>query len=138
MQMNSALHGEAKLQPDQQLPGHRAQRGEPLALPSGARYIYICEDGLVHYCSQQRGYPAKPLAEYTREDIRREYRTTKECPALHGGLRPPGGLHRQLAAPARPHAEAGTRGVGAVGVGAPRARPKIEAPNQAWSFVRLM
>src|SRR5205085_3194229 len=27
---------------------------------SGARYLYICEDGLVHYCSQQRGYPAKP------------------------------------------------------------------------------
>jgi MoaA/NifB/PqqE/SkfB family radical SAM enzyme len=46
---------------------------------AGARYLYICEDGLVHYCSQQRRYPAKPLAEYTREDIRREYRTTKEC-----------------------------------------------------------
>jgi MoaA/NifB/PqqE/SkfB family radical SAM enzyme len=46
---------------------------------AGARYLYICEDGLVHYCSQQRGYPAKPLAEYTKEDIRREYRTTKEC-----------------------------------------------------------
>src|SRR5579871_3223321 len=46
---------------------------------AGARYLYICEDGLVHYCSQQRGYPAKPLMEYTREDIRREYRTTKEC-----------------------------------------------------------
>ena len=28
---------------------------------AGARYMYICEDGLVHYCSQQRGYPAKPL-----------------------------------------------------------------------------
>ena len=46
---------------------------------AGARYLYICEDGLVHYCSQQRGYPAKPLMEYTREDIRREYRTVKEC-----------------------------------------------------------
>jgi len=46
---------------------------------AGARYLYICENGLVHYCSQQRGYPAKPLAEYTVEDIRREYRTTKEC-----------------------------------------------------------
>src|SRR5436305_8495290 len=33
---------------------------------AGSRYLYICEDGLVHYCSQQRGYPAKPLAEYTR------------------------------------------------------------------------
>jgi MoaA/NifB/PqqE/SkfB family radical SAM enzyme len=46
---------------------------------AGARYMYICEDGLVHYCSQQRGYPAKPLAEYTREDIRREYNTEKSC-----------------------------------------------------------
>jgi MoaA/NifB/PqqE/SkfB family radical SAM enzyme len=46
---------------------------------AGARYLYICEDGLVHYCSQQRGYPAKPLAEYTVEDIRREYRTAKSC-----------------------------------------------------------
>jgi MoaA/NifB/PqqE/SkfB family radical SAM enzyme len=46
---------------------------------AGARYMYICEDGLVHYCSQQRGYPAKPLEEYTREDIRREYLTEKPC-----------------------------------------------------------
>jgi len=46
---------------------------------AGARYMYICEDGLVHYCSQQRGYPAKPLEQYTREDIRREYLTEKSC-----------------------------------------------------------
>ena len=46
---------------------------------AGARYLYICEDGLVHYCSQQRGYPGKPLLEYTVEDIRREYRTAKSC-----------------------------------------------------------
>jgi MoaA/NifB/PqqE/SkfB family radical SAM enzyme len=46
---------------------------------AGARYIYVCEDGLVHYCSQQRGYPAKPLAEYTTDDIRREFLTAKGC-----------------------------------------------------------
>jgi MoaA/NifB/PqqE/SkfB family radical SAM enzyme len=46
---------------------------------AGARYLYICEDGLVHYCSQQRGYPAKPLMEYTIEDVRREYLTAKSC-----------------------------------------------------------
>jgi MoaA/NifB/PqqE/SkfB family radical SAM enzyme len=46
---------------------------------SGARYLYICEDGLVHYCSQQRGYPGKPLEQYTVEDIRREYLTVKSC-----------------------------------------------------------
>ncbi len=33
---------------------------------AGSRYLYICEDGLVHYCSQQRGFPGVPLAEYTR------------------------------------------------------------------------
>jgi MoaA/NifB/PqqE/SkfB family radical SAM enzyme len=46
---------------------------------AGSRYLYVCEDGLVHYCSQQRGYPAKPLFEYTLDDIRREYRTAKGC-----------------------------------------------------------
>jgi MoaA/NifB/PqqE/SkfB family radical SAM enzyme len=46
---------------------------------AGARYLYICEDGLVHYCSQQRGYPGKPLMEYTVKDVRREYRTSKSC-----------------------------------------------------------
>ena len=46
---------------------------------AGARYLYICEDGLVHYCSQQRGYPATPLDKYTVEDIRREFITEKGC-----------------------------------------------------------
>src|SRR4051794_5848677 len=46
---------------------------------AGSRYLYICEDGLVHYCSQQRGFPAKPLQDYTVEDIRREYITQKSC-----------------------------------------------------------
>jgi MoaA/NifB/PqqE/SkfB family radical SAM enzyme len=46
---------------------------------AGARYLYICEDGLVHYCSQQRGFPAIPLEKYTVKDIRREYLTEKSC-----------------------------------------------------------
>lgn len=46
---------------------------------AGARYLYICEDGLVHYCSQQRGYPGMPLEKYTLDDIRREYLTEKSC-----------------------------------------------------------
>jgi MoaA/NifB/PqqE/SkfB family radical SAM enzyme len=46
---------------------------------AGARYLYICEDGLVHYCSQQRGYPGIPLERYSIEDIRREYSTPKAC-----------------------------------------------------------
>lgn len=46
---------------------------------AGARYLYVCEEGLVHYCSQQRGYPGKPLAQYTKDDIRREFITEKSC-----------------------------------------------------------
>jgi MoaA/NifB/PqqE/SkfB family radical SAM enzyme len=46
---------------------------------AGGRYLYICEDGLVHYCSQQRGLPAKSLYSYTHEDIRRAYLTEKSC-----------------------------------------------------------
>jgi MoaA/NifB/PqqE/SkfB family radical SAM enzyme len=46
---------------------------------AGARYLYICEDGLVHYCSQQRGHPAIPLEHYSVADIRREYLTEKSC-----------------------------------------------------------
>jgi len=46
---------------------------------AGSRYLYICEDGLVHYCSQQRGYPGVPLAEYTTADVKREFLTAKGC-----------------------------------------------------------
>ena len=46
---------------------------------AGARYLYVDENGLVHYCSQQRGYPAIPLEDYSSEDIKREYFTKKEC-----------------------------------------------------------
>ncbi len=46
---------------------------------AGARYLYICEDGLVHYCSQQRGYPGIPLADYTMDDFAREYDAEKPC-----------------------------------------------------------
>jgi MoaA/NifB/PqqE/SkfB family radical SAM enzyme len=46
---------------------------------AGSRFLYICEDGLVHYCSQQRGYPAIPLASYTKEDLEREFHTAKSC-----------------------------------------------------------
>ena len=47
--------------------------------PAGGRFLYICEDGLVHYCSQQRGYPAIPLEQYTREDLLREGAKPKGC-----------------------------------------------------------
>src|SRR4029079_14205627 len=44
---------------------------------AGARYLYVCEEGLVHYCSQQRGYPGVPLESYTIEEIRRAFATPK-------------------------------------------------------------
>lgn len=46
---------------------------------AGARYLYVCEDGNVHWCSQRRGYPGTPLLEYTVEDIKREFHTSKDC-----------------------------------------------------------
>ena len=46
---------------------------------AGGRFLYVCEDGLVHYCSQRRGQPAIPLDEYTVEDIRREAARPKGC-----------------------------------------------------------
>jgi MoaA/NifB/PqqE/SkfB family radical SAM enzyme len=46
---------------------------------AGARYLYICENGLVHWCSQQRGSPGTPLAAYSLADIRREFLSPKWC-----------------------------------------------------------
>lgn len=60
---------------------HNTIRGLPNAwhCPAGARFLYICEDGLVHYCSQQRGHPGIPLEQYTREDLLREGAKPKGC-----------------------------------------------------------
>jgi MoaA/NifB/PqqE/SkfB family radical SAM enzyme len=49
---------------------------------AGARYLYICENGLVHYCSQQRGIPGVPLVNYTSADIKREFNAPKSCAPL--------------------------------------------------------
>jgi MoaA/NifB/PqqE/SkfB family radical SAM enzyme len=46
---------------------------------AGSRYLYICEDGLVHYCSQQRGHPGIPLSDYTQKDLMRENKAVKSC-----------------------------------------------------------
>ena len=60
---------------------HNIARGKPneWRCRAGSRYLYICEDGLVHWCSQQRGYPGIPLEKYTDEERRREYFTRKPC-----------------------------------------------------------
>ena len=46
---------------------------------AGCRYLYVCEDGLVHWCSQQRGQPGVPLERYGQEDLEREHRRVKPC-----------------------------------------------------------
>lgn len=46
---------------------------------AGGRFLYVCEEGLVHYCSQQRGRPGIPLENYTVEDIQREAARPKGC-----------------------------------------------------------
>lgn len=56
-------------------------RGLPNAWHCGAggRHLYVCEDGLVHYCMAQRGYPAIPLSNYTQADMDREKKVVKSC-----------------------------------------------------------
>jgi MoaA/NifB/PqqE/SkfB family radical SAM enzyme len=49
---------------------------------AGARYLYVCEDGLVHWCSQQRGHPGIPLEHYGPDDLRRQYHEVKHCAPL--------------------------------------------------------
>ncbi|MFN3322274.1 MAG: radical SAM protein [Bryobacteraceae bacterium] len=46
---------------------------------AGGRFLYVCEDGLVHYCSQQRGRPGIPLERYGPEDLEREAAREKGC-----------------------------------------------------------
>jgi MoaA/NifB/PqqE/SkfB family radical SAM enzyme len=49
---------------------------------AGSRYLYVCEDGLVHWCSQQRGHPGIPLERYGPDDLQREYHQEKRCAPL--------------------------------------------------------
>src|SRR5260370_24446414 len=60
---------------------HNVARAEEHTLRSrsGSPSLYTCEDGLVHWCSQQRGYPGIPLSKYTPEMRQREYLTDKFC-----------------------------------------------------------
>ena len=77
------------LEPDQKMFSFaqydRFQRNIAQGLPNkwhcraGGRFLYVCEDGLVHYCSQQRGQPAIPLERYSRADLEREAAREKSC-----------------------------------------------------------
>ena len=65
---------------------------------AGARYLYVCEEGLVHYCSQQRGYPGKPLAQlHGGGHPARVHHGKRLRAALHRGLRSLHVLHGFLA-----------------------------------------
>jgi MoaA/NifB/PqqE/SkfB family radical SAM enzyme len=46
---------------------------------AGSRYLYVDENGIVSYCSQQRGYPGIPIADYTTAIVQREFLTEKSC-----------------------------------------------------------
>jgi len=52
------------------------------ACHAGARYLYVCEDGLVHWCSQQRGRPGIPLEQYSTDNLQTEYHRVKSCAPL--------------------------------------------------------
>jgi MoaA/NifB/PqqE/SkfB family radical SAM enzyme len=60
---------------------HNIAHGKPndWRCRAGSRYLYICEDGLVHYCSQKRGVPGIPIAEYSAAQRHREFYTRKPC-----------------------------------------------------------
>ena len=48
---------------------------------AGARHFEVDGAGLVHLCQPKTGSPAKPLAEYSVEDIRNQFQCGKSCAA---------------------------------------------------------
>jgi MoaA/NifB/PqqE/SkfB family radical SAM enzyme len=77
---------------------------------AGARYLYVDEHGIVHYCSQMRGVPGVPLERYGPADLAREFATQKACApyctincvqrvGLFDNWRAPQTAHARLAAP---------------------------------------
>lgn len=77
---------------------------------AGARTFHVDENGLVHLCAPRTGMPAKPIAQYTVEDIRYHFNSKKSCAARcpvayarHAsrldGWRKQGGELMQLTAP---------------------------------------
>jgi MoaA/NifB/PqqE/SkfB family radical SAM enzyme len=53
----------------------------PFKCRAGSRYLYVDEHGVVRWCSQQRESFGIELAKYTREDLRRQFYTRKDCSA---------------------------------------------------------
>jgi MoaA/NifB/PqqE/SkfB family radical SAM enzyme len=72
----SQLHAlNSRLFQDRVLAGRR----DPWHCRAGARYLYICENGLVHWCSQRRGCPSIPLERFGLAEIRQSFSTRKAC-----------------------------------------------------------
>lgn len=46
---------------------------------AGSRYLYVDEEGIVHWCSQQRHAFGIPLTDYSRAELRRQFFTGKSC-----------------------------------------------------------
>src|SRR6059058_1332663 len=52
-------------------------RPAPFKCRSGSRYLYVDEYGNVNWCSQTRKVWSKPLLDYTLNDLREQFTTTK-------------------------------------------------------------
>ena len=85
-----------QLQPISEESGERP--AERLALSRRSRYLYVCEDGLVHWCSQQRGHPGIPLGALRRRRSPAPVSRGQELRAdVHRRLRASGGAGRRVA-----------------------------------------
>lgn len=51
----------------------------PFKCRAGARYLYVDEHGLVHWCSQTRGAFTRALSDYSLDDLRDQFFTPKSC-----------------------------------------------------------
>ena len=51
----------------------------PFKCRAGSRYLYVDEQGHVHWCSQTRSHGGIPLAEYGPEHLARAFDTVKPC-----------------------------------------------------------
>ncbi|TGE04112.1 radical SAM protein [Hymenobacter fodinae] len=63
-----------------QLPLARGE-SKPWKCRAGARHFEVDGAGLVHLCQPKTGSPAKPLAEYSVQDIRSQFECGKSCSA---------------------------------------------------------
>ncbi len=57
-------------------------RPAPYKCRAGARYLYVDEEGLVHYCSQVRDLLSRDLMSYGAADLKEQFAIAKPCTAL--------------------------------------------------------